>query len=146
MNSTQHTTEIISPATLLVRVGQLRHQGWRLSAISSARAGEVLELIYSFDRDYILLNLRMELPADNARVPSISSHYFCAVLYENEIHDLFGLQVSDMAVDFKGNLYKTAVKFPFGSTKAPSAASASKAPTPVVSAATPQTATLPAAS
>jgi ech hydrogenase subunit D len=52
-------------------------------------------------------------------VPSISSIYSCAFLYENEMHDLFELQVDGMVVDFKGNLYKTAMKYPFGSTKAP---------------------------
>ena len=35
------------------------------------------------------------------------------------MHDLFNVQVDGMAVDFQGNLYKTTVKFPFGSTKAP---------------------------
>jgi ech hydrogenase subunit D len=52
-------------------------------------------------------------------VPSISSIYWCAFLYENELHDLFNVQVDGMAVDFHGHLYETAVKFPFGSTKAP---------------------------
>jgi ech hydrogenase subunit D len=46
------------------------------------------------------------------------------VLYENEIHDLFGVPVDGLAIDFKGNFYKTAVKFPLGSTKAPCAAPA----------------------
>ena len=52
-------------------------------------------------------------------MPSISAIYWCAILYENEMHDLFNVQVSDLTVDFKGNFYKTAVKFPFGSTKPP---------------------------
>jgi ech hydrogenase subunit D len=41
------------------------------------------------------------------------------LLYENEIHDLFDIQVDGMAVDFHGNLYKTAIKHPFASIKAP---------------------------
>ncbi len=40
------------------------------------------------------------------------------------MHDLFGVQVAGMAVDFKGNFYKTAVKFPFGTAKLPCASSA----------------------
>ena len=54
------------------------------------------------------------------------------------MHDLFNLTVEGMAVDFKGTLYKTTVKFPFGSTKAPTvkpatatATSASSTPAPV---------------
>ena len=59
------------------------------------------------------------ISAAEARIPSISSIYWCAFLYENEIHDLFNVQVDGIAVDFHGHLYETAVKFPFGSTKPP---------------------------
>jgi ech hydrogenase subunit D len=34
-------------------------------------------------------------------------------LYENEIHDLFGLVVKDIAIDYGGSLYRTAIKTPF---------------------------------
>jgi len=57
-------------------------------------------------------------------VPSISSIYGCAILYENEIHDLFNVKVDGLTVDFHGNFYKTAIKFPFGSTKVACASSA----------------------
>ena len=57
-------------------------------------------------------------------MPSISSIYLCAILYENEIHDLFGVQVAGIAIDFKGKFYKTAIKFPFASAKIPCASSA----------------------
>ena len=63
----------------------------------------------------------MHVPAVEARVPSISSLYWCAFLYENEMHDLFNVRVDGMTVDFHGHLYQTSVKYAFGSTKAPSA-------------------------
>jgi ech hydrogenase subunit D len=116
--STQ-TFEIIPANSLLARTSALHQQGWRLVQISSTRLPETLELTYSFDKDSELVNLRFEVPAPGARVPSISGIYWCAFLYENELHDLFDLQVDGLAVDFQGNFYKTAVKFPFGSTKAP---------------------------
>ena len=89
--------------------------------ICATRVAELLELTYSFDRERQLSSFRVVLPAAEARIPSVSSIYWCAFLYENELHDLFGIEVTDMAVDFHGTLYKTAVKFPFGSTKAPAA-------------------------
>ena len=52
---------------------------------------EQVELTYSFDLDSRLSNLRLLLPAVETHLPSISSIYGCAVLYENEIHDLFGV-------------------------------------------------------
>jgi ech hydrogenase subunit D len=113
--------DLITPETLLDKVRAKREQGCRLVQISATRLPDQVELTYSFDLNSQLSNLRLFLPGDNARLPSISSVYGCAVLYENEIHDLFEVTVDGMAVDFHGNLYKTAVKFPFGSAKVPCA-------------------------
>ncbi len=115
----RQTLELVTVDTLLERVGGLCKEGNRLVQISATRLADQLELTYSFDREGCLSQLRLVLPAAGARVPSISSIYWCAFLYENEMHDLFDIQVDGMAVDFKGNLYKTAIKYPFGSTKAP---------------------------
>ena len=117
----EQTFEIIPVAALLDRANGMRQAGYRLVQIGATRLPEQVELTYSFDRERNLTNLRLPLPAAEARVPSISSIYWCAFLYENEIHDLFNVQVDGMAVDFHGHLYETAVKFPFGSTKTPEA-------------------------
>jgi ech hydrogenase subunit D len=116
----EQSFEIIPIGALLDRVGALRQAGYRLMQISATRLPEHLELTYSFDRDRQLANLR----------------YWCAFLYENEMHDLFNLQVDGMAVDFHGHLYETAVKFPFGSTQAPGARPAPSAAPPAKAAAT----------
>ena len=39
--------------------------------------------------------------------------YWPAFLYENEIRELFGVQVDGINVDLQGQLYKTAEKIPF---------------------------------
>ena len=129
--------EPIPVSALLEKVDALRKQGYRLVQISATRLSDGLELTYSFALEGRLAQFRLHLPDDSPRVPSISSIYWCAFLYENEMHDLFGLAVEGMAVDFKGTFYNTAVKFPFGSTKAPvakpgtkTATSASSAPAP----------------
>jgi ech hydrogenase subunit D len=113
--------ETITPDELFERVQGFRRENWRLVQIATTRLPEVVELTYSFDLNSQLSNLRLTLPADAMRVRSISSIYWAAFLYENEMHDLFGVEVEGMVVDFKGNLYKTAVKFPFGSTQMPAA-------------------------
>jgi ech hydrogenase subunit D len=120
MNSgADQTFEIIPMQALLAKVGEMRKQGYRLVQIGATRLPEQVELTYSFDREGRLANLRFQVPAPEARVPSISSIYWCAFLYENELHDLFNVQVDGMAVDFHGHLYETTVKFPFGRTKMP---------------------------
>jgi ech hydrogenase subunit D len=55
----------------------------------------------------------VQLTANDLVLPSISGVYFSAFLYENEIHDLFGISITDIALDYKGKFYQTAGKFPF---------------------------------
>jgi len=115
------TIEIVSVDRLLEKVQAMREQGYRLVQISATRLPDKLELTYSFALEGRVAQFRLHLADDAPRVPSISSIYWCAFLYENEMHDLFSLTVEGMAVDFKGTFYNTAVKYPFGSTKAPAA-------------------------
>jgi ech hydrogenase subunit D len=100
-----------------------RGQGYRLVQISATQLPEQVELTYSFDLTDRLENLRILL-AESEHLPSISSIFGCAILYENEIHDLFGVQVDGLTVDFKGNFYKTTLKFPFSNAKWPNPADA----------------------
>ncbi len=76
------------------------------------RVEEGYEINYSFDKDYKFQTLRILVKQDTV-VPSISSVYWGAFIYENEIHDLFGITVAGMNIDFKGTFYKTMVKYPF---------------------------------
>jgi len=126
----QEQIEIITVDTLLDKVRAKHEQGCRLVQMSATRLPEQVELTYSFDLDSRLTNLRLLLPAVETHLPSISSIYGCAVLYENEIHDLFGVTVDGLTLDFHGNFYKTSVKFPFASNIAACASTvATAAPT-----------------
>ena len=107
---------------LVAKAGELFAQGYRLVQISCTLK-DTFELSYSFDKDHKLLTLRVQLSREDAQVPSISGVYFCALVYENEIHDLFGVNVTGLVVDFQGTFYRTAKKTPFNT------------PPPVVSAA-----------
>ena len=113
----------ISVERLLPEVDALRSAGWRIVQILCVSSAGGNELSYSFGSGLEMRSLRIRLPAEapaaESKVPSITALYPAAFLYENEMHDLFGLTVDGMAVDFKGTFYKTAVKYPFGSTKAP---------------------------
>ncbi len=131
----------VTPDTLVTKVCEMRYGGHRLVQIGATPLKDVVELNYSFDRDGHFTNLRLQVPAATARVPSVSGVYWCAFIYENELHDLFKIQVDGIAVDFKGEFYKMAVRFPFAnalpappdpstaaSTNAAPAVSASPAP------------------
>ncbi len=117
MNEEQ-TFTTVPVEDLLSRVLGFRDKGWRLVQIGAAALGETIEITYSFDLGGRLSNLRVSLPSEGTpRVPSVSSIYPCSFLYENEMHDLFRIQVDGMAIDFKGKFYRTTVPFPFASRK-----------------------------
>lgn len=45
-------------------------------------------------------------------IPSISSYYPAVFPFENEVHDLFGLAITDMQIDFKGFFYQVSTAEP----------------------------------
>jgi len=112
--------EPIEVGALVERAKRFRKDGYRLVQISATRLPEQVQLTYSFDWESHLANVRLYLPAAEAKLPSISGEFWCAFLYENELHDLFNIAVEGIAVDFHGKFYNTAVKFPFGTSKVPS--------------------------
>jgi ech hydrogenase subunit D len=129
--------EVIPADALVARVRRLHDRRARLVQIGATRLANRLEVNYSFDLEGQLQHLRLHLPPTGARVPSIRAVYWCAFIYENELHDLFQLEVEGMAVDFHGRFYQTAVKFPFGRRRPPAAAAPGPAPAPLPAAPTP---------
>ena len=108
----------VTPSSLVGEVKIRCEQGWRLVQIGVTKIGEVFEVNYSFDRDLAFQNLRLQISTTSPRLPSVSGIYWCAFLYENEIHDLFGVTFDGLVLDFKGNLYKTTIPTPFADKSA----------------------------
>ncbi len=98
---------------LPARAAELLREGQRLTAITCTAMPDALDLIYSFDKGYSLLNLRVTVPKSDPTVPSITDSYFCAFTYENELQDLFGMKVKGLKLDFGGNFYRKAMPAPF---------------------------------
>lgn len=111
----EQTINVISPNELLGETLRLKNDGYRMVAISCTNKNG-MELSYSFDKDYDLLNLRLNFDSD-VEIQSISSIYPFSFLYENEIKELFGVKIKNISVDYNDNLYKTSVKTPFGTKK-----------------------------
>jgi hypothetical protein len=78
----------------------------------AAEAANVFEIAWGFVKDGNLETIREQIVAGDA-VPSISEFFGAAFLYENEIRELFGINVEGIGVDLRGQLYKTATKVPF---------------------------------
>ena len=58
------------------------------------------------DGSYAIENLVVEGIDRYQEIPSISSYYPAVFPFENEAHDLFGLAITDMQIDFKGFFYQ----------------------------------------
>jgi len=97
---------------LVPRTEQMKKDGCRLVQIGCTKVGDDYEINYTFDKDYVLTNLRITIKQDTV-LPSVSSVYFGAFVYENEIHDLYGIKVAGMNIDFGGHFYRTTIKQPF---------------------------------
>ena len=95
----------VAPSELLGRVRQLKDKGYRLAQVCGTPKEDGAELLYTFDKDHILLNLR------------ITGTYWPAFIYENEIHDLFGIPFLHNARDYNGNFFVTAEPTPWNPKK-----------------------------
>ena len=113
--------ETIGVGDLLTRVEQQKTAGDRLVAISCATVEGTYEITYSFeDRDHRFIHLRVVV-GPGTELPSVTPSYWGAFVYENEIHDLYGITVTGMNIDFGGHFYTTKVPFAFAATASPKA-------------------------
>ena len=103
----------LDAGALLDYVQSRKVGGWRLVVMIANQADKEVELIYVFEKDNELTNVRVVLPAEAPRVPSISLLYGYSFVYENEIHDLFGVKFEGLQLDFGGNYFVTALKTPW---------------------------------
>lgn len=111
---------------LLSHVQALKGAGARFVQMHAERCvddGSYL-LVYTFinvraaqehiarDGSYAIENLVVEGIDQYQEIPSISSYYPAVFPFENEAHDLFGLAITDMQIDFKGFFYQVSTAEP----------------------------------
>ncbi len=111
---------------LLSRVQALKGVGARFVQMHAERNVDdgSYRLVYTFinvraaqehiaqDGSYAIENLVVEGIDRYQEIPSISSYYPAVFPFENEAHDLFGLAVTDMQIDFKGFFYQVSTAEP----------------------------------
>ena len=99
--------------SLTTKAAEFKAGGYRLVQIHCTRLPSLVQVNYSFHKGDEVSHLRLELPDAATPIPSISGSFWGAFPYENEMHDLFGLKITDIAVDYKGSFYKTTIPQPF---------------------------------
>jgi NADH:ubiquinone oxidoreductase subunit C len=94
---------VVDKAELIFEVQKLVSEGCRLGTATCLDQGEEFEVIYHFERELELVNLRVKLRKDET-LPSISGILLAASLIENEMEEMFGIDISPCALDYKGGL------------------------------------------
>ena len=102
----------VEKSCVLEEVMRLSSLGMRLVQILAVSTEKGTEMTYSFGKDFDLVNVRCEV-ASGESLASITPVWRGAFLYENEIRDLFGVNIENISVDYKGNFYTVAKKEPF---------------------------------
>ena len=111
---------------LLAHVQALKGDGARFVQMHAERCVDdgSYRLVYTFinvraaqeqiarDGNYAIENLVVEGIDQYQEIPSISSYYPAVFPFENEAHDLFGLAITDMQVDFNGFFYQVSTAEP----------------------------------
>ena len=89
---------------LLGQTQEMRYDNYRFVTATCVDNGDgTFDVTYHFDRDLELVNYRIKV-AKEEEVPSVSKIYFCAGLVENEMKELFGLNVTNIVIDYGGHL------------------------------------------
>jgi ech hydrogenase subunit D len=103
----------------LARVEEYHKAGWRLALINATSlmpsdelAQGAFDVVWAFAKETEFEYLR-ERVMPGEEMPSISASFGASFLYENEIRELFGINVTGIALDLHGQLYKTSQKVPF---------------------------------
>lgn len=86
--------------------------GYRLCQICATAFEGYNEIIYSVVLDYTFENYKVIIPIDE-EINTISDFFPSAMLYENEMTELFGVKIKSINPDYKDKLYRIAVKTPF---------------------------------
>ena len=111
---------------LLSHVQALKGSGARFVQMHAERNVDdgTYRLVYTFinvraaqeqiaqDGSYAIENLVVDGIEQYQEIQSISSYYPAVFPFENEAHDLFGLAITDMQIDFKGFFYQVSTAEP----------------------------------
>lgn len=91
---------------------RMQAEGARFVQVLAVNTESGIDVQYTFMQDGCLNNFTIKGVRKEMPIPSITDRFIAAFVFENEIHDLFGLDIRNIAIDFKGHFYATAVKEP----------------------------------
>ena len=97
---------------LLSCVRERKAEGARYVQTLAVNTEAGIDLIYTFMLGSSISNYKIAAVTKQDVVPSITDDFLAAFIWENEIHDLFGVTFEGIAIDFGGTFYALAEKEP----------------------------------
>lgn len=97
---------------LSLKALKAKKAGARLVQICAVNTDTGYDLLYSFADVYHFVTYKIAVAADE-EVISISDIYPPAALYENEMSELFGVNIDYINLDYKRQLYNIGEETPF---------------------------------
>lgn len=65
----------------------------RIQTITGIDTGKEIEIIYHFDKDYHIINIKTKVSRNDSKIESITTIYSAAKLYEREIAEMLDIQI-----------------------------------------------------
>lgn len=87
-------------------------EGARFVELHASTVDDGFVITYAFTSDEKTTDNYNVHVTKNDKVPAISPLFLAAFVFENETHDLFGIDIEGIAIDFKGNFYQVALDTP----------------------------------
>ncbi len=104
--------ETVDIQTLYKIMLEKQRAGYRLCQICATAFEGYNEIIYSVVKEYTFENYKVIIPIDE-EINTISDFYPSAMLYENEMKELFGVKIKSINPDYQDKFFRIAVKTPF---------------------------------
>lgn len=98
--------------TLYRSLLEAQRAGYRLTQICATAFEGYNELIYSVSKDYDFESYKVIVPHD-VEITTVSDFFPSAMLYENEMKELYGVKVKSINVDYNNKFYRIAKETPF---------------------------------
>lgn len=104
--------ETVDIPTLYKIMLEKQRAGYRLAQICATAYEGGNELIYSVVDNYTFENYKVIVPIDE-EINTISDFFPSAMLYENEMKELFDVKIKSINPDYNNKLYRITKKAPF---------------------------------
>lgn len=108
----EYSLETVDIPTLYKIMLEKQRAGYRLAQICATAFEGCNEIIYSVVDGYKFENYKIAVPIDT-EINTISDFFPSAMLYENEMKELFDVKIKSINPDYDNKLYRIAVKTPF---------------------------------